>query len=119
MSLINPYISGLLVGAIQNGTWRDVLYKYVCLLIGVTLFRTALRYCMLLIFESTSQRITLHLRQDIYKWVHSQNYGFFDANRVGDIMARMTGDLEAVRILVAYDIYASFENVIIFVAASS
>jgi len=117
LSLVNPYISGLLVGSIQNGAWRGVLFRYIYIIIGVTLFRTILRYCMLLIFESTSQRITLRLRQDIYGWVHRQNYGFFDTNRVGDIMARMTGDLEAVRIFTSYDIYASFENTIIFVAA--
>ena len=117
LSLVNPYISGLLVGAIQDGSWRAVLFRYIYVLIGVTLFRTALRYCMLLIFESTSQRITLRLRQDIYAWIHRQNYGFFDTNRVGDIMARMTGDLEAVRIFTSYDIYAVFENTIIFVAA--
>jgi len=117
LSLVNPYVTGLLVGAIQDGTWRDVIFRYIYLLIGVTLFRTALRYCMLLIFESTSQRITLHLRQDIYAWVHRQNYGFFDTNRVGDIMARMTGDLEAVRIFTSFDIYSVFENTIIFVAA--
>jgi len=117
LSLVNPYISGLLVGAIQNNTWRGVLLTYICLLAGITLFRTILRYCMLLIFESTSQRITLHLRQDIYAWVHRQNYGFFDTNRVGDIMARMTGDLDAVRHFTAFVIYAVFENVFIFIAA--
>jgi ATP-binding cassette subfamily B protein len=72
---------------------------------------------MLLIFDSTSQRLILCLRQDIYAWVHRQNYGFFDANRVGDIMARMTGDLDAVRHFTAGVIYMIFENAVIFIAA--
>jgi ATP-binding cassette subfamily B protein len=116
-SLINPYISGLLVGAVQDGTWREKLIPFVSVFVLVTFIRTASRYGMLNIFEHASQNTVLDLRNDIYNWIQGQNYSFFDTNRVGDIMARMTADLDAVRHFSSYVIYAVFENIIIFIAA--
>ncbi|MDR1539450.1 MAG: ABC transporter ATP-binding protein/permease [Clostridiales bacterium] len=119
MGLINPYVSGRIIGSIQDGTWKEALGASLAILVGATLLRAIARYAMLLIFETTSQMIVLDLRQDIYAWVHSQNYSFFDSNRVGDIMARMTGDLDAVRHFTSYVIYAVFENAVVFVGAVS
>jgi ATP-binding cassette subfamily B protein len=117
LNLVNPYVSGKLVGVIQDGTWRDTLQPFIIILLVVTLVRAVLHYCMLLLFEGSSQKVLLNMRQDIYNWVLRQNFGFFDTNRVGDIMARMTGDLDAVRHFVAYVSYAVVENGVTFIAA--
>lgn len=117
LSLINPYISGRIVGDVFESGHRDMLPAYLGIMIGVTLMRTIIRYLNLLNFEQTSQNVLYDLRHDIYRRVQEQNFSFFDANRVGDIMSRMTGDLDAVRHFTAYVIYAVFENIVTFVVA--
>lgn len=117
LSLVNPYISGRIVADVLQAGRHEMLPTYLIIMAANTLFRSVLRYIHLLIFESTSQRVLFELRRDLYKRVHEQTYTFFDENRVGDIMARMTGDLEAVRHFVAYDLYAIPEGVLMFTSA--
>jgi ATP-binding cassette subfamily B protein len=68
-------------------------------------------------FEDTSQKILFELRRDVYNKLHIQNFHWFDKNRVGDTMSRMTGDLEAIRSFIAFDSFAIPENVLLYFAA--
>jgi ATP-binding cassette subfamily B protein len=43
------------------------------------------------------------------------DFAFYDKTRTGDIMARMTGDIEAVRHFISWVIYMVFENSLIFI----
>ncbi len=117
LSLVNPYVTGKIVGDVLEKGLTDKLTGLLIALIGVTVFRTVVRYIFLLIFEDTSQKIVYQLRQDVYRRIQDQDYLFYDSNRIGDIMARVTGDLDAIRGFIAFVVYALFENVIIFVAA--
>jgi ATP-binding cassette subfamily B protein len=84
---------------------------------GNTVFRSILRYVQLLLFESSSQGILVSLRRDLYKRILGQSFSFYDVNRVGDLMSRITGDLEAVRHFTAYDSYAVPEAAVLFLSA--
>jgi len=70
-----------------------------------------------MLFEKTSQNILFELRRDIYDKLHSQNFRWFDKNRVGDTMSRMTGDLDAIRHFIAFDTWAIPENVVLYFVA--
>ncbi|MCL2351790.1 MAG: ABC transporter ATP-binding protein/permease [Firmicutes bacterium] len=115
--MINPYVTARIVGEVMQNGIRDRLMLYVALLCGATLLRGVSRYFMLMTFESTSQQIILNFRRKVYKRIHDQNFGFFDKTRVGEMMSRMTGDTEAIRSFIAFDAYAVYENVAMFIAA--
>jgi ATP-binding cassette subfamily B protein len=116
-NLINPVISGKIVADVIQGTRKDLLPTYLLIMMAATLIRSVCRYTMLMCFETSSQNALFHLRGDLYERVERQTFTFFDENRVGDIMARMTGDLEAIRFFIAYDTYAVPENLLLFVSA--
>ena len=42
-------------------------------------------------------------------------YEFYDKHRIGEIMSRMTGDLEGVRNLIASGIITAYDNLLNFV----
>jgi len=115
--MISPYVTALIVGEVMQNGIRDKFPMYIGLLVGATLLRAIARYFMLMIFETTSQRIILNFRRTVYQRVQDQNYGFFDKTRVGEIMSRMTGDTEAIRGFLSFDIEAVFENVMMFVVS--
>ncbi len=117
LALLNPYISGRIIGEVFEGQNHALLPTLLFILLVGTLLKGIIRYTFLMNFESLSQSILLSLRRDLYRQVQLQTFGFFDSNRVGDIMARMTGDLDAIRHFIAYVIYAIFENVISFTLA--
>jgi len=117
LMLINPYIAGLIVHDVIQGGQHDLLPLYLGIMVGLTLFRSIMRYFFLILFENTSQRILFEMRRDVYHKLHIQNFRWFDKNRVGDTMSRMTGDLDAIRHFLSFDTYAIPENVLIYFAA--
>ncbi|MCL2372599.1 MAG: ABC transporter ATP-binding protein/permease [Defluviitaleaceae bacterium] len=117
IGLINPFIAGLIVQNVIQGGQHELLYGYLGIMVGLTLYRSVSRYGFQMIFESTSQRILFELRRDVYQKLHNQNFAWFDKNRVGDIMSRMTGDLDAIRHFTAFTLYTLPENMLLFIAA--
>lgn len=117
LSLVNPYVTGRIVDEVFEQGLMERLKPLLILIISVTFIRTVIHYVFRRVFERASQSVLLNLREDIYRQVQLQSFYFFDTNRVGDIMSRMTGDLDAIRHFLAFVVYNSFENVVIFVSA--
>ena len=115
--IVRPIIAGRIVRDVIQGEQHNLLLPYLGLIAGVTLFRSTVRYLFVMLFEKTSQNILFELRRDIYDKLHSQNFRWFDKNRVGDTMSRMTGDLDAIRHFIAFDTWAIPENVVLYFVA--
>jgi len=115
--LINPFIAGMIVVNVIEGGQSERLPMYLGIMIAATIYRSVTRYGMVLLYESTAMDVLFNLRRDVYHKLHSQNFHWFDKNRVGDIMSRMTGDMEAIRHFVAWSFYTMIENFILYVAA--
>ncbi|MCL2421479.1 MAG: ABC transporter ATP-binding protein, partial [Defluviitaleaceae bacterium] len=116
-SLINPYFAGRIVADVIQGGRHYLLPHYLGIMIGNTLIRSVVRYWFRILYEETSQKILFELRRDVYHKLHVQNFSWFDKNRVGDIMSRMTGDLEAIRVFLAFDMFAIPESILLYVSA--
>ena len=115
--IVRPIIAGFIVRDVVQGEQHHLLLPYLGLIAGVTLFRSAMRYSFIMLFEKTAQNILFELRRDVYNKLHSQNFRWFDKNRIGDTMSRMTGDLDAIRHFIAFDTYAIPENVVLYFVA--
>jgi len=115
--IVRPIIAGRIVRDVIQGDQHNLLLPYLGLIAGITLFRSTVRYLFVMLFEKTSQSILFELRRDIYDKLHSQNFRWFDKNRVGDTMSRMTGDLDAIRHFIAFDTWAIPENVVLYFVA--
>jgi len=115
--LINPYIAGRIVADVIQEGRHYLLSQFLAIMIGLTFVRSIVRFCIRMVFEDTSQKILFELRRDVYHKLHIQNFTWFDKNRVGDIMSRMTGDLEAIRQFMAFDVFAIPESILLYVSA--
>jgi ATP-binding cassette subfamily B multidrug efflux pump len=115
--MINPYIAGKIIDQVIYGHQDEILWPLLGLMIGVTLVKTVIRYSYQLMFERISQNTIFTLREQLYSRLHQLDFSFYDRTKTGDIMARMTGDLEAVRHFTAWAIYIIFENATILLFA--
>lgn len=102
ISTLIPYITGDIVDKIIVGGEKALLNGLLIALIVVTLGRTGSGYAFNMLFETISQRTVAKIRKDMYTRINSLDFTFFDKTRTGDIMARMTGDMEAVRHFLAH-----------------
>ncbi|MBM7710006.1 ABC transporter ATP-binding protein [Enterococcus lemanii] len=115
--VINPILTGQLVDKVIDGGQVNLLVPFLAIMIGVQFIRTVIRYTYQIMFERVSQNVLFRLRQDLYKKLQELDFDFFNHTRVGDIMARMTGDTDAIRHFVSWVSYNSIESILWFVAA--
>ena len=89
-----------------NGlTGRTMSWKLVLVVVGVTvgatLLMAVLRYAMRLVFSRLALRVSVDMRRDLYLHLQTLEPKFYTETRVGDLMQRMTNDLQAVRMALA------------------
>jgi len=112
--MVNPYILGSVVDQVMIGGHVELFSRMLVIMLATTLLRMALRYGFLLVFEYTSQTIVRRIREDFYRRIQKLDFGFFDRTKTGDLMSRMTGDVEAIRHYVAWVVYMIVEQSVIF-----
>ena len=117
LSIVNPYLSGIIVDdVIQAGNY-DLLPTLLAFLLGVTLLTGVLRFLYQLAFETASQGLLYDMRSTVYRKFLEEDFAFYNKKRTGDLMSRQTGDMEAIRHFMAYDIYAVYQNILLFAFA--
>ncbi len=117
LAMVNPFMSGLIVDRVIGDGQTGILWTIIIIMASTTLVKCLSKYAYQLIFETVSQGTFKKIREDIYIKIQGQDFDFFNRNRTGDIMAKMTGDMEAIRHFVAWVIYMVFENATIFLFA--
>lgn len=115
MNMVSPYLSGTIVNEVILNGRTNILIPMVIIIVATTTLRSVLRYVFQLLFEYVSQNTIFDIRRDIYRNLNELDFSFYDKNRTGDIMAKMTGDIDAVRHFVSWVIYMVFENILIFI----
>ncbi len=73
--------------------------RFALLLVGVALIGGVARYFMRDILNSVSRRIEYDLRNVLYEHLQRMSAAFYDRFATGDVMARATNDLLAVRMV--------------------
>lgn len=116
-NVITPYIGGTIVDQVILNNRTDWLLPLLGLMIAVTVTRMTLRYIYQIQFEQISQNVLFKIREDLYVKLQELDFTFFNTTRVGDIMARMTGDTDAVRHAVAWAYYNILDHAVLFVSA--
>lgn len=107
---INPVVTGYLVDNVIQGGQYDLLFPYVVVIIVAVLLKEGCWYVRQLVYEHISQNIVLNLRCTLFRRLQILDFKFFDRNRTGDIMSRMTADTEAIRQVIAGTIPNMFDQ---------
>jgi ATP-binding cassette, subfamily B, multidrug efflux pump len=95
---------------------RTILY-YAGLVVGIALLSGVFLYASRWILIGISREIEFDLRNDLFRQLEKQDSGYYQRYRTGDIMARMTNDLSAVRQLLGPAIMYSANTVLFSVGA--
>ncbi|WP_039835252.1 ABC transporter ATP-binding protein, partial [Paenibacillus sonchi] len=125
LTIVNPYLSQRIVDtfiagdhAVQNLTDQRGLLIALCLgMIGFSLLRTGLAYFTTMQYERSSQNMLYRIRIYLYNKIQGQDREYYDHNRTGDLMTKMTGDLDMVRHSMAWIFKTIIESLTIFAAA--
>src|SRR5271168_1763765 len=117
LKVLIPVVIGHAIDDMQHGiTESKVLYHALRLLLIAALSAIFLYICRQVIIGA-SREIEFDLRNDIFANLERQAQTYYHTHRTGDIMARTTNDLNAVRMLLGPAIMYS-ANTIVFTAAA-
>ncbi|MEW9989743.1 ABC transporter ATP-binding protein [Clostridium butyricum] len=117
MSMINPYLSGVIVDDVIMKNKSGILIYILGIMVFITVLKSVIRYTYQMVFEHVSQNVIFEIRQQMYEKLQELDVDYYNRTRTGDIMARMTGDMDAIRHFIAWVMYNIFENVTMFVFA--
>lgn len=124
LTLVNPMISQQIVDQVITGVpdasgqvvrHVDRLIPLVIGLVLSTLARTSVFYLVIILCERASQGVVRTLRDYLYQNMQRQDMDFYDKNRTGDLMNRLTGDMDMIRHTLAWIVRVILENVVVFI----
>ena len=117
LNIVSPLIGGLIVDDVIVKGKTGMLVPLLIVMIVASLFRTVLRYVYQIMFERIGQNTLFNIREDMYRKLQELDFSYFNNTRVGDIMARMTGDTDAIRHAVSWLLYNVLDNFLLLVSA--
>jgi ATP-binding cassette subfamily B multidrug efflux pump len=115
--ILFPLVLRRAVDGLQGGVTREKLLAYSLQLMGVAAIKGIFQFLTRWMVIGISREIEFDLRNDLFRHLESLSYSYYQRTRTGDIMARATNDLNAVRMLLGPAIMYS-ANTIVFTAGA-
>lgn len=95
----------------------DTLIFMLASMVGFTLVRCGIQYGSNMMYEHSSQMLIYRVRKVLFDKIENQDAAFYNVYRTGDIMTRVTSDLDMVRHSIAWIIKTMVECVVLFSAS--
>ena len=115
--ILFPLVIRRAVDDLHLGITRHKLVTYALLLLAVAVTKGIFQFLTRWIVIGVSREIEFDLRNDLFRHLEGLSYSYYQRTRTGDIMARATNDLNAVRMLLGPAIMYS-ANTIVFTAGA-
>jgi ATP-binding cassette subfamily B multidrug efflux pump len=115
--ILFPQVLRRFVNDLKSGVTREKLLTYALLILAIALIKGIFQFLTRWVLIGISRDIEFDLRNDLFAHLERLSYSYYQRNRTGDIMARATNDLNAVRMLLGPAIMYS-ANTIVFTAGA-
>src|ERR1700735_1578555 len=112
-----PLVIEKAIDGLEHGVTRGKILTFAGLLVAIALTKGIFLYAQRWILIGISREIEFDLRNDLFRQLELQDSGFYQRYRTGDIMARMTNDLNAVRMLLGPALMYSANTIFFTVGA--
>ena len=99
MGMITPLLIGRAIDSLRVEVSRETLLGYAALLLGITFVQGVFSYAQRMILVGMSRDVEYDLRNLYFSHLETQPPAFYHEHPTGDLMARATNDLQAVRML--------------------
>src|SRR6202162_2679886 len=115
--ILFPLVLRRAIDDLNHGVTQHKLLIYSLLLFGVAAIKSIFQFLTRWIVIGISREIEFDLRNDLFQHLESLSYSYYQRTRTGDIMARATNDLNAVRMLLGPAIMYSANTIMFTVGA--
>ncbi len=120
LALAGPYVSGLAVDAMELGTGKvdfSSVGFYSVLMVLLYIASAVLSYALTRLMIVISRRVVNTMRRDVFNKLTELPVGYFDTNQTGDILSRISYDIDTINTSLSNDIVQVFASVVTVVGA--
>lgn len=100
LMLLNPYLMKIAFDKIENQAPSSEILNIALMIVVLALVSGVFRFSMRRTIIWMSRKIEFDMRNDLFAHLLKLNPSFYYNTRTGDIMARATNDIEAVRMMI-------------------
>ncbi|GHV82181.1 multidrug ABC transporter ATP-binding protein [Spirochaetia bacterium] len=112
-----PQIMRRAIDLVSQGTfaWSAVL-QLALAMVGVSALISLGRFLWRFFIHGASRRIEAEMRERIFDHLMTLSYDFYQKNKIGDLMARATNDLSAVRMAIGWGLVSLVDGTVMALA---
>ncbi len=114
-SLIGPLLSGYAVDAIEPGPGKVIFEKvfyYAAWMAGFYVVSSIFSYLLQVLMIIISRKVVYQMRKDVFEKLLSLPVGYFDVHQGGDIISRISYDIDTVNMSLSDDVVQLLTTVI-------
>ena len=116
MRVINPMLGQRIIDEVITNNNKEPLIPLLVAMMIVQVGRLSLHYLMIIFMEIASTGVMTDIRKDMYHMVQWQDFRFLGRFPTGNLMTRMTQDLDRLRHTVAWVSYQFVGAVALFIS---
>ncbi|MFZ2897775.1 MAG: ABC transporter transmembrane domain-containing protein [Saprospiraceae bacterium] len=115
--MVFPYLSGMMVDVAQGKSeWDLSLPDIGLILLGILVVQGVFSYSRVMLFAFVSEKGTADLRRALYDKLVSLPIVFFEKSRVGELVSRLTADVERLYNAFSFTLAEFIRQIIILVS---
>jgi ATP-binding cassette subfamily B multidrug efflux pump len=112
-------IKGGIDSALYAGSESPALFKYPLLILAAAALQGFFRYCWRINIHGFSRRCEADLRDRVFAHLQKLPLSYFQHTKTGDLMSRLTNDVQAVRELMGFGSLAIVDAMVVIVLSLS
>jgi ATP-binding cassette subfamily B multidrug efflux pump len=115
LALVGPMLSGYAIDAIGLGKGQvhfQAVFYYCFLMIVFYLFSSLLSYLLSVLMIHLSQKVVFKMRDDVFEKLVDLPVRYFDSHQTGDIISRISYDIDTVNASLSTDLLQICTSVI-------
>ena len=101
--LLVPWVTKDIINEVVEGSTSEI-WLYALSIVGLTVVSGILFFFRNYLSSLTSQKIIHHMRLELYKRLQELSYSFFDRVDIGQIITRLTSDMDTVGSFIGFSI---------------
>jgi len=112
LSLVGPYLTGRTISAMEGGVDFQLVFFFAGLMIFFYLLSSLLSYLLAVAMTKISQSVVYKMRKDLFEKLNKVSISYFDKNQTGDIISKMSYDIDTINTSLANDVISIFTSII-------
>lgn len=122
LALMGPMLSGYAIDAIEPGVGRvdfERVFYFAALMVIFYMVSSVLSYLLSVLMIHISRKVVFKMREDVFTHLMELPVGYFDTHQTGDIISRISYDIDTVNTSLANDLVQILTTLITVVGAFS